>query len=80
VIKHFSASELNSMVGKIFYLGGLAFKGTELCSPCQRPAKLMGRPDFIKAFEARGGIRAEALESGSLVAEDLLTFSITPEK
>ena len=76
VINHFAASELNSLVGKIFYLGGLAFKGTELCSPCQRPAKLLGRPDFIKAFEARGGIRAEALESGSLTAEDLLTLSI----
>ena len=76
VINHFSAAELNSLVGKIFYLGGLAFKGTELCAPCQRPAKLLGRPDFIKAFEARGGIRAEALESGSLVAEDLLTLSI----
>jgi hypothetical protein len=79
VINHFSASELNDLVGKIFYLGGLAFKGTELCAPCQRPAKLLGRPDFIKAFEARGGIRAEALESGSLAAEDLLTLSITQD-
>jgi hypothetical protein len=76
VIKHFSASELNSLVGKMFYLGGLAFKGTELCAPCQRPAKLLGHPDFVDAFEARGGIRAEALESGTLTAKDLLTLSI----
>lgn len=76
VINNFSADELNSLVGKIFYLGGLAFKGTELCAPCQRPAKLLGRPDFIDAFEARGGIRAEALESGTLAAKDLLTLSI----
>jgi hypothetical protein len=79
VINHFSANELNDLVGKIFYLGGLAFKGTELCAPCQRPAKLLAKPDFIKAFEARGGIRAEALESGFLATEDLLTLSITQD-
>lgn len=76
VVNHFSASELNGLLGRIFYLGGLAFKGTELCAPCQRPAKLLSRPDFIKAFEARGGIRAEALESGSITAKDLLTLTI----
>lgn len=80
VIDHFSAVELNNLVGKVFYLGGLAFKGTELCDPCQRPAKLLARPDFINAFEARGGIRAEALESGCLAIEDLLTLSIAENK
>jgi hypothetical protein len=80
VINHFSADELNNLVGKTFYLGRLAFKGTELCLPCQRPAKLLARPDFINAFQARGGIRAEALASGMLTAGDLLTFSITEEK
>jgi MOSC domain-containing protein YiiM len=77
VINHLSADELNSLVGKTFYLGGLAFKGTELCAPCQRPAKLLARPDFIKAFEARGGVRAEALESGILTNGDLLTHQLS---
>jgi hypothetical protein len=76
VIKHFSADELNKLVGEIFYLGGLAFKGTELCEPCQRPANLLARPDFIKAFEGRGGIRAEALESGILTNRGLLTHQL----
>jgi MOSC domain-containing protein YiiM len=76
VIDHLSADELNSLVGKTFYLGGLAFKGTELCVPCQRPAKLLARPDFINAFEGRGGIRAEALESGTLTNRDLLTHQL----
>lgn len=80
VINHLSADELNNLVGQVFYLGGLAFRGTELCEPCQRPAKLLARPDFMSAFEARGGIRAEALESGSLTAEDLLTLSIAGNK
>lgn len=74
LITHFSSDELNNLVGKIFYLGSLAFKGTELCTPCQRPANLLGKSDFITAFEGRGGIRAEALESGTLVAGSLLSI------
>lgn len=75
VIKHLSPDELNNLIGKVFHLGGLAFKGTELCAPCQRPAKLLNRPDFIQAFAARGGIRAEALESGSIATNDFLTLA-----
>ena len=80
IISGISADELNDLVGKIFYLGGLAFKGTELCEPCQRPANLLKRPDFMSAFEDRGGLRAEALESGNLSNGDRLTFSIDQEK
>jgi hypothetical protein len=80
VISGISEDELNGLVGKIFYLGGLVFKGTELCEPCQRPAKLLKRPDFMGVFEGRGGLRAEALESGSLTPGDLLYFSELQEK
>jgi hypothetical protein len=76
IISGISAQELNDLVGKTFYLGGLVFKGTELCEPCQRPASLLKRPDFMNAFENRGGLRAEALESGPLSKGDLLTYSI----
>ncbi|WP_255533373.1 MOSC domain-containing protein [Polynucleobacter sp. UK-Mo-2m-Kol15] len=55
VISGISEDELNSLVGKHFHLGGLAFKGTELCEPCQRPANLLKRPDFMDSFEGRGG-------------------------
>ena len=80
IISGISADELNNLIGKIFYLGGVAFKGTELCEPCQRPANLLKRPDFMSAFEDRGGLRAEALESGNLSDGDRLTFSIDQEK
>ena len=80
IISGISADELNDLVGKIFYLGGLAFKGTELCEPCQRPANLLKRPDFMSAFEDRGGLRAEALESGTFSNGDLLTYSVDQEK
>lgn len=75
VISGISEDELNALVGKIFYLGGLTFKGTELCEPCQRPANLLKRPDFMNVFEGRGGLRAEALESGRLIPGDLLQIS-----
>lgn len=80
VISGISEDELNGLVGKHFYLGELAFKGTELCEPCQRPANLLKRPDFIDAFEGRGGLRAEALDSGSLTPGDILYFSEFKEK
>lgn len=80
IISGISTDELNNLVGKIFYLGGIAFKGTELCEPCQRPANLLKRPDFMSAFENRGGLRAEALESGTLSNGDPLTYSINTEK
>lgn len=80
VISGISEDELNSLVGKTFYLGGLAFKGTELCEPCQRPANLLRRPDFMTVFGGRGGLRAEALESGTLSSGDLLTHSSGEEK
>ena len=80
IISGISAAELNDLVGKIFYLGGLAFKGTELCEPCQRPANLLKRPDFMRAFEDRGGLRAEALESGTFSNWDQLTYSVNQEK
>jgi len=74
VISGISEDELNSLVGKIFYLGGIVFKGTELCEPCQRPANLLKRPDFMNVFENRGGLRAEALDSGILSNGDSLTY------
>lgn len=74
VISGISVNKLNDLVGKIFYLGGLMFRGTELCAPCQRPANLLKRPDFMSAFENRGGLRAEALESGYLITGDRLDF------
>lgn len=67
VIENLSSDALNNLVGKTFYLGGLKFRGTELCVPCQRPANLSAKQDFLKAFDGKGGLRAEALESGILL-------------
>jgi hypothetical protein len=72
VLAGISALELNSLVGRQFQLGNIQMLGTELCTPCERPAQLLNRPSFMDAFEGRGGIRAEILNSGALTLGDKL--------
>jgi hypothetical protein len=72
VLEGITASELNSLVGQQFQLGDIRLLGTELCTPCERPAQLLSRPSFMDAFEGRGGIRAEVLNSGALIVGDKL--------
>jgi MOSC domain-containing protein YiiM len=74
VLDGITATELNELVGKQFQLGNLQLLGTELCTPCERPAQLLDRPSFMEAFEGRGGIRAEVLSSGTLAIGDKLTL------
>lgn len=68
-----TAAELNNLVGRRFQLGKIQMLGTELCTPCERPAQLLSRPSFMDAFEGRGGIRAEVLSSGILSIGDQLS-------
>lgn len=63
---------LNGLVGQQFRLGHILMMGTELCTPCERPAQLLSRPSFMDAFEGRGGIRAKVLNSGMLAIGDRL--------
>ena len=67
-----TASELNALVGQRFQIGSIQLLGTELCTPCERPAQLLRRPSFMEAFEGRGGIRVEVLNSGALTVGDKL--------
>jgi MOSC domain-containing protein YiiM len=66
VLANIGAQELNLLAGKQFRIGNAVSKGTELCDPCKRPAKLLGRSVFMQAFENRGGIRAKVIQSGTL--------------
>lgn len=75
VLDGITASELNDLVGKQFQLGNLRLHGTELCTPCERPAKLLSKPSFMEAFEGRGGIRAEVLNTGILTIGDKLIWN-----
>jgi MOSC domain-containing protein YiiM len=75
VLDGITATELNDLVGKLFQLGNLQLLGTELCTPCERPAQLLNKLSFMEAFEGRGGIRAEVLNSGALAIGDKLTLT-----
>jgi hypothetical protein len=73
VIGNISTDDLNSLVGKTFALGAVILKGKELCTPCQRPAQLLGKPNFMDAFEGRGGLRAEVIRLGKISMGDVLS-------
>lgn len=66
VLTNISAQDLNDLVGKQFQIGEVLFEGAELCDPCKRPAKLLGRSIFMQAFGNKGGIRARIIQSGIL--------------
>ncbi|WP_251373410.1 MOSC domain-containing protein [Polynucleobacter sp. MWH-UH2A] len=76
VISNMSADDLNLLVGKTFALGVLILKGVELCTPCERPAQLLGKPSFMDAFEGRGGLRAEIILAGEISVGDILRLQI----
>ena len=72
VIEGMSSDDLNQLVGKEFSLGPLRLRATELCVPCERPAKLSEKSNFLAAFKNRGGIRAQILDSGEVRVGDQL--------
>jgi hypothetical protein len=72
VIENLLPNELNALVGKVFFLGRLKFRGVELCDPCERPSKLANKKSFLKAYENNGGIRAQVMEDGEITVGDIL--------
>lgn len=75
VVGNMSADDLNALVGKTFALGDLILEGTELCTPCQRPAELSDKRNFIDAFEGRGGLRAKVIQAGEISVGDILSIT-----
>jgi MOSC domain-containing protein YiiM len=62
---------LNELVGKTFLVGGLRFRGVELCEPCLGFGEALSTPtltppEVVKQWVHRGGLRADALSSGEL--------------
>jgi MOSC domain-containing protein YiiM len=62
---------LNELVGKDFEIGGLRFRGVELCEPCLIFGNSLSTATHppatvVKEWVRRAGLRAEALSSGTL--------------
>ena len=71
---------LNDLVGKEFQLGGVMLRGVELCEPCSSLGKRLSSlisPDvspkmLIQRFMGKGGLRADALTSGTIKIGDTI--------
>lgn len=62
---------LNALVGREFAVGGLRFRGVELCEPClglgeSLAAEGMAPAQVVRRWVARGGLRADVLTGGVL--------------
>jgi hypothetical protein len=64
--------DLPALVGREFAIGGVRMRGVEDCAPCALPSKMVSKPGFARAFNGRGGIRAEILSSGFIAVGDEL--------
>jgi hypothetical protein len=64
--------ELMFLIGKEFKIGNARMRGIKYCDPCNRPSKISGKPGFRDAFQDRGGLVAEIIESGIIKVGDLI--------
>jgi MOSC domain-containing protein YiiM len=62
---------LNDLVGQIFRIGDVSFKGVELCEPCSTLGALLqndslSKKAVVKAFTHKAGLRADVLSDGQM--------------
>jgi MOSC domain-containing protein YiiM len=62
---------LNELVGQLFEIGGIKFRGVRLCEPCQY---LASRTDsrLLNALVHRGGLRSDILTEGIIHINDII--------
>jgi len=58
-------TDLNSLVGKVFEIQGIPFRGTQESAPCEWMDRAFA-PGALKAMAGRGGLRARILADGIL--------------
>jgi MOSC domain-containing protein YiiM len=65
---------LNDLVGAQFLVGGVVLEGLELCEPCIK-FKARTRPEVLRFFAKKGGLRARILEGGVITLGDSVAAS-----
>jgi len=70
---------LNHLIGKKFWVGDIEFRGFELAEPCAYLEKILDKP-VIKLLRHRGGLRAEALNSGDISIGTKIRLSAHKDK
>jgi len=63
---------LNELIGKVFRIGSVRFRGMRLAEPCDHLERLTV-PGVMKGFVHRAGLRAEVLDEGVLRVGDGIT-------
>ena len=63
---------LNSLLGKRFFVGEVELEGLELCEPCATFARYT-HPDVIPFFIHKGGLRARIIHGGVVRVGDQVT-------
>ncbi len=71
--------DLNSLVGKRFYLGDIEFEGIELCEPCSSLARRVTAL-VLPHLVHRAGLRAAVLSSGKLQVGDRFSVEARVKK
>lgn len=65
---------LNHLVGQEFLVGNIRLRGVRLCEPCMHLEKLT-RQGVMKGLIHRGGLRAEILTEGVILAGDTIRMA-----
>jgi MOSC domain-containing protein YiiM len=66
--------QLNSLVGKTFYVGEVKLCGRELCEPCLYLQETLKINDLVKHLIHKGGLCCEILTSGTIQSGDKLSI------
>lgn len=65
-----SGVPLNHLVDREFRVGEVRLRGIRLCEPCDRLARITGKPQVLPGLVHRGGLRAEILSEGVIRVGD----------
>ena len=65
---------LNSLLGKEIFIGSVKLKVHELCEPCLKLQKLLGKNNFVKEMVHKSGIRCEILSDGKITKGNKITY------
>lgn len=62
-------ADLNSLVGRHFYVGEVECRGDRLCDPCSHLQRLTA-PGVLAGLANRGGLRADIIAGGTIRVGD----------
>ena len=69
--------DVNALVGRDFFIGGVHCRGLRLAEPCAHLERLQG-PGLLRPLIHRGGLRVDILTDGDITAGS--TISTTPPR